>query len=102
MNLVACSWIAATTFGWQCPVLVTAMPDEKSRYSAPSAVVTQEPRPDTTCRSVTWNQTSDRCDPIAGSYARGPEQAAGTRSGGGELGCGSERDVEHLVHVVRE
>ena len=27
------AWIAATTFGWQCPVDVTAMPAEKSRYS---------------------------------------------------------------------
>ena len=31
MNRPACSRIAATTLGWQCPVEVTAIPDEKSR-----------------------------------------------------------------------
>ena len=31
MKRPACSRIAATTFGWQCPVLVTAIPLEKSR-----------------------------------------------------------------------
>ena len=60
----ACSLIAATTFGWQWPVLATAMPRVKSRYSLPSAVVTVQPEPDTTSRSVTWNQTSLRCEPM--------------------------------------
>src|SRR6476469_10189953 len=36
------------------------MPLEKSRYSVPSVVVTQAPRPVTTSRSVTWNHTSER------------------------------------------
>ena len=49
--------------GWQWPVLVTAMPLEKSRYSVPSVVVTHEPRPVTTSRSVTWNHTSESMCP---------------------------------------
>src|SRR5258708_13578798 len=61
MNLPACSRIAAAPFGWQCPVLVTAMPLEKSRYSSPEAVVTMQPEPDTTSSSVTLNQTLERC-----------------------------------------
>ena len=51
--------------GWQCPVLVTAMPLVKSRYSVPSVVTTVQPEPDTTGRSVTWNHTSARWEPIA-------------------------------------
>src|SRR3954452_18628021 len=64
MKRAACSWIAATTAGWQWPVLVTAMPLVKSRYSVPSTVVTMQPEPDTTSRSVTWNQTSAREEPM--------------------------------------
>jgi len=30
--------MAATTFGWLCPVLVTPMPEVKSKYSCPSSV----------------------------------------------------------------
>jgi hypothetical protein len=56
--------MAATTWGWQCPVEVTAIPAEKSRYSAPSTVVTYEPEPEATCRSVTENQTGARCDDV--------------------------------------
>src|SRR6185312_3489479 len=37
--------MAATTSGWQCPVEVTAMPDEKSRNSLPSTSVMTKPRP---------------------------------------------------------
>ena len=53
MKVAAWRWIASTTCGWQWPVLVTAMPLLKSRYSVPSAVVTVEPLPETTSRSVT-------------------------------------------------
>src|SRR3954465_15994048 len=60
MNVAACSWIAATTFGWQWPVLGTAMPLVKSRYSVPSVVVTVQPEPEATWSSVTRNQTSAR------------------------------------------
>ena len=45
MNCAAWAWMAATTCGWQWPVLVTAMPLEKSRYSTPSVVVTTQPEP---------------------------------------------------------
>ena len=31
ISVAACSAMAATTFGWQWPVLVTAMPEAKSR-----------------------------------------------------------------------
>ncbi len=30
-SFAACSWMAWTTFGWQWPVLVTPMPEVKSR-----------------------------------------------------------------------
>ena len=50
--------MASTTCGWQWPVLVTAMPLEKSRYSTPSVVVTMQPDPEATSRSVTRNHTS--------------------------------------------
>ena len=39
----SCSRAAATTRGWQWPVLVTPMPHVKSTYSSPSAVVTRQP-----------------------------------------------------------
>src|ERR1700740_2059196 len=45
MSCTACFWIAATTYGWQCPVEVTAMPAEKSKNSLPSTSVTTIPRP---------------------------------------------------------
>ena len=61
MPRAACSAIAATTCGWQWPVELTAMPAAKSRYSSPSTVVTRHPRPLATWRSVTLNQTPDRC-----------------------------------------
>src|SRR5579864_2799016 len=41
----ACFWMAATTWGWQCPVETTAMPAEKSRNSLPSTSSTITPRP---------------------------------------------------------
>src|SRR5437763_17140956 len=41
----ACFWMAATTSGWQCPVDVTAIPDEKSRNSLPSTSSMTQPRP---------------------------------------------------------
>src|SRR3982074_3166046 len=68
MKRAACSWMAATTLGWQWPVDTTAMPAVKSRYSLPSTVVIQEPEPDTTFRSVTLNHTSERCELIARCY----------------------------------
>src|ERR1700733_7477149 len=37
--------MAATTWGWQWPVEVTAMPAEKSKNSLPSTSVTTMPRP---------------------------------------------------------
>src|SRR5437764_4810257 len=37
--------MAATTSGWQCPVEVTAIPDEKSRNSLPSTSSMTQPRP---------------------------------------------------------
>ena len=42
----ACSWIAATTCGWQWPVLQTATPERKSRYSTPSESTSTQPEPD--------------------------------------------------------
>ena len=70
MNTLAWAWMnraawvamASTTWGWLCPVELTAMPAAKSRYSSPSTVVTRHPRPLATCRSVTLNHTFDRCD----------------------------------------
>ncbi len=86
-NLAAWSWIASTTAGWQCPVLVTAMPEVKSRYSVPSEVVTVQPEPLTTSRSVTRNQTSERCDsPISGALEGGAVDAGGGGSGRVEHG----------------
>src|SRR5665647_3972746 len=35
-TLVACSCTAATTLGWQCPVLTTAMPMTRSSHLLPS------------------------------------------------------------------
>src|SRR5208283_2201018 len=45
MSSPACFWMAATTWGWQWPVEVTAMPAEKSKNSLPSTSVTTMPRP---------------------------------------------------------
>src|SRR3954451_12688187 len=61
MKRVACSAIAAATFGCAWPVELTAMPAAKSRYSSPPVVVTQHPLPLATSNGVTENQTSDRC-----------------------------------------
>src|SRR5207249_37010 len=44
-NFRTCSSIAATTFGWEWPVDVTAIPAVKSRNSAPSMSVIQRPSP---------------------------------------------------------
>src|ERR1700704_2629289 len=41
----ACSSIAATTLGWEWPVVTTAMPAVKSRNRLPSTSVTQHPSP---------------------------------------------------------
>src|SRR5579864_6791038 len=41
----ACSLIAATTLGCECPVVTTAMPAVKSRNRLPSTSVTQQPCP---------------------------------------------------------
>ena len=43
----ACARIAATTSGWQWPVLQTEIPARKSRYSAPSASHSRAPSPRT-------------------------------------------------------
>ena len=48
-KLPAWSLMAATTCGWQWPVVVTAMPAVKSRNRLPSTSVTQQPSP----RSIT-------------------------------------------------
>src|SRR6056297_2968080 len=72
MNRPAWRWIASTTWGWQWPVEVTAMPPVKSRYSTPSVVRMVAPAPDSTCRSVTENQTSARWDTTASSGWGGP------------------------------
>src|SRR4051812_39677091 len=61
MKRVACSAMAAATFGCAWPVELTAMPPAKSRYSSPLVVVTQHPLPLATSKGVTENQTSDRC-----------------------------------------
>ncbi len=60
MNRCAWSAIALATCGWAWPVELTAMPAAKSRYSAPSVVVTQQPLPLATCSGVTENHTLDR------------------------------------------
>ena len=46
ISRAACSWIAATTCGWQWPVLHTATPERKSRYSTPSESTSTQPEPD--------------------------------------------------------
>ena len=46
ISRAACSWTAATTCGWQWPVLQTAIPARKSRYSTPSASTSTHPCPD--------------------------------------------------------
>jgi hypothetical protein len=46
MSRPACSWIAETTCGWQWPVLHTATPERKSRYSLPSESTSTQPDPD--------------------------------------------------------
>src|SRR5258708_27702287 len=48
-NRLACSSMAATTRGCECPVVTTAMPAVKSRNRLPSTSVTQQPLP----RSIT-------------------------------------------------
>src|SRR5260370_22798544 len=48
-NRLACSSIAATTRGCECPVVTTAMPAVKSRNRLPSTSVPQQPLP----RSIT-------------------------------------------------
>lgn len=35
MRVAACSWMALVSRGWQWPMLQTAMPVQKSRYSLP-------------------------------------------------------------------
>ena len=45
MRWVACSWIACTTRGWQCPVLVTPIPEVKSVYRWPAASYRYTPSP---------------------------------------------------------
>ena len=47
MNRCACSAMAAATFGWACPVELTAMPAAKSRYSC--AVDRGDPAPRPVC-----------------------------------------------------
>ena len=103
MKRAACSWIAATTVGWQCPVLVTAMPLVKSRYSVPSAVVTVHPDPDTTGRSVTWNHTSARCPPIAADYVSNPGRSvvSGRPAVHGAGSPGSNRPVPKGSRAMR-
>src|SRR6267378_8174521 len=44
-NFRACSSMAATTRGCECPVVTTAMPAVKSRKRLPSTSVTQQPLP---------------------------------------------------------
>ena len=44
MSLPTCSCAAATTLGWQWPVLTTPMPEVKSRWRLPSTSKTSEPR----------------------------------------------------------
>jgi hypothetical protein len=46
MSRAACSCTAATTCGWQCPVLHTPIPARKSKYSTPSASTSTQPEPD--------------------------------------------------------
>jgi hypothetical protein len=46
ISRAAWSWIACTTWGWQWPVLHTATPLRKSRYSVPSASTSTAPEPD--------------------------------------------------------
>ena len=43
MSRSACSRIACTTRGWQCPRLLTARPVWKSRYSLPSSSHSRAP-----------------------------------------------------------
>ena len=47
MSSCACSQIAFTTAGWQCPVLQTAMPATQSMYSFPLPSQTFAPFPRT-------------------------------------------------------
>ncbi len=46
-SVLAASWMAPVTRGWQWPSAVTAMPLVKSRYSRPSLSHTRTPSPRT-------------------------------------------------------
>ena len=45
VNFSACSWMAWTTFGWEWPTFMTAMPPAKSMYSLPSMSQRSAPSP---------------------------------------------------------
>eukprot|EP00955_Chlamydomonas_euryale_P040849 351829-Chlamydomonas_euryale.AAC.2 len=49
---------AETTFGWQWPVLVTPMPDAKSKNLRPSDVHTQLPSP--RLATTSWRSTEQQ------------------------------------------
>src|SRR5262245_46593266 len=51
-SVAACSRIVPTTFGWQWPSAVTAMPPVKSRYSLPSESHTRTPSPRTSATGL--------------------------------------------------
>ena len=82
MPRAACRRSPRRRAGWLWPVELTAMPAAKSRYSTPSTVVTRQPCPLATCRSVTLNHTLDKCD-MRRDYACGvrfSSQASSTSS----------------------
>src|SRR5687767_12543872 len=103
MKRCACSAIAATTFGWAWPVDVTAMPPEKSRYCCPLVVVTHDPVPDATSRSVTENHTPEICDPLGmpRDYVTTGSPEHGHPPGGlAELGDRAGDDLVHRLDRV--
>ena len=85
------------------------MPAAKSRYSSPSTVVTRHPRPLATWRSVTLNQTPDRCV-MGGTVVPGWAALADGRAGspadlvaaGVVLGLDLQRGVADAVALAQQ
>src|SRR5690606_526898 len=62
MTLPICSCAAATTFGWQWPVLVTPIPEVKSRWRLPSVSYRYTPSPWSTTTGVACLSSGESWD----------------------------------------
>src|SRR5664280_2417324 len=76
MSRATCSWAAATTLGWQWPVLVTPIPAVKSRYSRPFTSVSTAPRPVATWTAVACLRIGDSVAGIEAPLHRACDGAA--------------------------